>query len=298
MKVFFNPLLCSLGISLLMTGCGVTIENITPAKIPENPSGIYTISMRANVADGNVIEESIQGNIVIDGSVYPMERNPFDARLFDFDYIMPEDQNEAAFYYILDYQVAGATVPRDRQVNSQLYNFQLVNKYVLQMQVDRAPVGRSVTILGRSFFRSDRVVIGGVEAETRFRSSNEIEFTVPPLPSEQSYFVQLFTDGQMVPVGNFMVDSSVMRVAPRNVNIAVGETAVLVLSVDFEAPRGGLNVEITTDIPNSIIMPEVSFPSGSRSVSVEIEGAAPGQGAIYAEVPGIKEVVIPVTITP
>ena len=164
---------------------------------------------------------------------------------------------------------------------------------MIQLQVDRAPVGRPVTVLGRRFFRSDRIVIGDVAAETRFKSANELEFLVPPLPAGESYFVQLETDGRMVPIGNFMVDLSLLKVAPKSLELAVGESMVLVFSVDFEAPAGGLAVRVTTDIPSSIIMPEVIIPAGSRSVSVAVEGARPGQGALFADVPGMKEVTIP-----
>jgi len=294
-RIFF--LLPVTGLIFLLTGCGITVENLTPTRVPQNPSGIYTITMQADVTGGAVRKDSLQGNIVIDGETLPMERNPVDPKLFDFDYVMPEDQAEAAYYFILNYNVLGGSKEEPKQVISDLYNFQLVNKYVIQLQVDRAPVGRPVTVLGRRFFRSDKIVIGGVEAETRFKSDNEIEFLVPPLPAGQSYFVQLQTDGRMVPIGNFMIDLSLLKVAPRSLSLAPGETAVLVFSVDFDAPSGGLAVRVTTDIPSSIIMPEVIIPAGSRSVSVTLEGAAPGEGALFADVPGMKEVTIPISVS-
>ncbi len=286
-----------IGMILFLSGCGVTIENLTPGRIPQNPSGIYTITMQTELKGGAVREKSLQGNIVIDGETLPMVRNPVDPSLFDFDYVMPEDQAEAAFFFILDYNVLGGSEEKPRQVVSDLYSFQLMNKYVIQMQVDRAPVGRPVTVLGRKFFRSDKIVIGGVEAETRFKSDNEIEFLVPPLPAGESYFVQLETDGRMVPIGNFMIDLSLLKVAPKSLTLASGETAILVFSVDFDAPTGGLAVRVTTDIPSSVIMPEVIIPAGSRSVSVTVEGAEPGEGALFADVPGMKEVTIPLSVT-
>jgi len=273
------------------------MKNLTPSRIPENPSGIYTITMKTEASGGAILDDTLQGNIVIDGEVFPMERNPIDPNLFDFDYVMPEDQAEAAFYFILNYSVLGGSKDDPSQRISSLYNFQLVNKYVIQMQVDRAPVGRPVTVLGRRFFRSDTIIIGGIEAETRFKSDNEIEFLVPALPAGESYFVQLQTDAKMVPIGNFMIDLSLLKVAPKNLTIASGESAVLVFSVDFEAPAGGLAIRITTDIPASIVMPEVIIPAGSRSVSVAVEGGSIGEGALFADVPGMKEVTIPVSVT-
>ncbi|MEM0965750.1 MAG: cell surface protein [Verrucomicrobiota bacterium] len=281
-----------------LAGCGVTMENLTPTRIPENPSGIYTITMRTDAATGATIKnDSVKGNIVIDGTVFPMEQNPIDPSLFDFDYVMPEDQSEAAFYFILNYVVLGGSEENPNEAVSNLYSFRLVNKYVIQMQVDRAPVGRPVAVLGRRFFRSDRIIIGGVEAETRFKSDNEIDFVVPALPAGESYFVQLQSGGQLVPIGNFMVDLSLLKVAPISLTLASGETGILVFSVDFDAPAGGLAIRVTTDVPASVIMPEVIIPAGSRSVSVVVEGGVPGDGALFADVPGMKELTIPITVT-
>lgn len=283
---------------VLFAGCTPVIRNLTPAKVPENPSGIYTISMAANSREGSIVPNTVQASIVINGTVFPMERNPFDSNIFDFDYVMPEDHSEAAFYFILDYDLDLAGGIRPRRVTSSLHNFSVINRYLIQMQVDRAPVGRPVAVLGRQFFRSDRVVIGGVEAETRFKSSNEIEFIVPALPANQSYFVEIRSAGQSIPVGNFMVDSSVLRVAPIQLDMRSGETRMLVFSVDFEAPRGGLPVEVTTNIPASVVMPEVVIPAGARSVNVAVQGGVDGSGFLFANIDGMKELIIPITVRP
>jgi len=218
MRLF--PIAAVFGSVFFLSGCGVTIENLTPAKVPQNPSGIYTITMRTDAGGVTIKDDTVQASIVIDGETLPMTRNPIDPTLFDFDYVMPDDQAEAAFYYILNYAVLGGSEENPRTKFSELHSFQLINKYVLQMQVDRAPVGRPVAVLGRRFFRSDKIIIGDIEAETRFKSDNEIEFVVPPLPAGQSYFVQLSTDGVLVPIGNFMIDLSLLKVAPRSLELS------------------------------------------------------------------------------
>lgn len=285
-------------VSALLVGCSPAIRNLTPGKVPANPSGIYTISMSTSSREGAVVDDSVEANIVINGSVFPMERNPYDRNIFDFDYVMPEDQSEAAFYFMLDYDLAMTGGARPRRVTSQLHNFRVINRYLIQMQVDRAPVGRPVAVLGRQFFRSDRIMIGGVEAETRFKSSNELEFIVPALPANQTYFVEIRSAGQTIPVGNFMVDSSVLRVAPTQLDMRTGETRMLVFSVDFEAPRGGLPVEVTTNIPASVVMPEVVIPAGARSVNIPVQGGVDGSGFLFANIDGMKELIIPVTVRP
>ena len=54
--------------------------------------------------------------------------------------------------------------------------------------------------------------------------------------------------------------------------------------------------DLTTDIPNSIIMPEVLIPEGARTVSATIEGDKVGSGHLYINAKGLPELVIPVTI--
>ena len=281
----------------LLTGCSAYLENLTPAKVPENPSGIYTLSMQPRLLGEGVEPETMDATIVINGEQYPMDQNRYDPYLFEFDFVMPEDQGEAAFYYFLDYEkkMAGGTIQQDR-ISSDLHSFELVNKYVLQLQVERAPVGRTVTVLGRRFFPSDRILVGGVPAQTTFETQNELTFVVPPLPAGESYPVQLRSGEETVVVGSFRIDQSELRVAPGSLRLAPGETAVLVFSVRFEAPAGGLAIPLSTDIPESIIMPPVVIPEGSRSVSVPVEGGQPGEGALFSEAAGMNPVTIPVTV--
>jgi hypothetical protein len=281
----------------LLTGCSAYLENLTPAKVPENPSGIYTLSMQPRLLGQGVEPETMDASIVINGQKYPMDQNRYDPYLFEFDFVMPEDQGEAAFYYVLDYEkkMAGGTTQQDR-ISSELLSFELVNKYVLQLQVERAPVGRTVTVLGRRFFPSDQILVGGVPAQTTFETQNELKFVVPPLPAGESYPVQLRSGQDTVVVGSFRIDQSALRVAPGSLALVPGESAVLVFSVPFAAPEGGLPIPVSTDIPESIIMPEVVIPAGSRSVSVPVEGGQPGEGGLFTEAAGMTPVTIPVTV--
>lgn len=295
MKQFLSKVLLA-SVCLLLTACGVSIRNLTPSRVPENPSGIYTISMATKVSDASINKKSMEGKIVIDGNTYQMEPNPVAPGVFDFDYVMPEGQTEAAYYFILEYDQNQTGMKRRRSQTSQLHNFQLVNKYPIKMQFDRAPVGKRVPILGRGFHETDTVLIAGLEAETEFKSSNELVFTVPPLRSGETYPVSIRSGNSAFPVGPFVIDPSIIRVNPTAIDINSGESIALLFSVDFEAPSSGIIIDVTTNIPNSIIMPEVVIPSGARTVSVQVRGGAPGRGALFVNVPGMKEVVVPVTV--
>jgi hypothetical protein len=66
--------------------------------------------------------------------------------------------------------------------------------------------------------------------------------------------------------------------------------------MDHPAPSGGLYLNVTTDIPNSVIMPEVIIPEAARTVSISIQGGEPGTGSLYVQGAGMNELVIPITV--
>jgi len=63
------------------------------------------------------------------------------------------------------------------------------------------------------------------------------------------------------------------------------------------APEGGLPISISTDRPESIIMPEVVIPAGAQTVSVPIQGGVGGSGIILATAPGFKDLEIPLQVS-
>ena len=63
------------------------------------------------------------------------------------------------------------------------------------------------------------------------------------------------------------------------------------------APAGGLLLDITTDIPESVIMPEAVVPPGQNSLSITVEGGKPGSGSLFLKGYGSGEVSVPVTVS-
>ena len=97
-------------------------------------------------------------------------------------------------------------------------------------------------------------------------------------------------------VGSFRVDPSEMQVLPASVSVVTGERSTLIFSIAAEAPAGGLPVNITTDIPESIILPEVLVPEGGKSTSVALEGGLPGIGVLVIQADGYAPLEIPVEV--
>jgi len=286
---------------ILLGGCSTAFQDFTPERIPENPSGIYTFSFSAEIPKGNRIEGSERAEITINNTSYPMVRSTTDKLSFSYDYKMPPGIKEARYYYTIfwDYNSARGVQTASRystQEEEKVYHARLINRYPIQLVNDRGPAGSRIPIVGNGFSSQDVVTVGGVEATTTIHSANSIEFTVPALPAGKAYRIVVQTGGGDLPAGNFRVDEAAMRVQPQSIVIDSGDMDFLIIETDNPAPLGGLYVDAQTDIPDSIILPEIVIPEGARSVNVNLTGGTPGSGILVLTVQGFAPIEIPVTV--
>lgn len=286
----------ALGLALLLSGCGVTLTNLTPQSIPQNPSNIYTFSFVARDLPANTVDESLEAFITIGGETFPMDPSPIGARAFDFDYPLPPDKTEAKFYFTLRYDTRKDRQTTERELVSELHTAQLVNRYVIQLLSVRGPVGATVRIVGRGFAEGDQVYFGGQATATTFASETTLSFVVPPVPAEETYTVAVNTSGGMLNVGGFQVDPATLQLSPARLELTSGQSTELTIELPFPAPADGLPVEILTDIPTSLIIPEVVIPAGVTAFSVPVEAAAPAEGVLVARANGFREAEISVTV--
>ena len=291
-----------LGLLVLSTGCRSVFQDLTPERIPVNPSGIYTFSFSAQIPAANRIKGSERAEITINGETYPMVRGPSDGLSFSYDYKMPAGITEARYYYTLYWDFPSAsgderTTQRYSTAESgKVYQARLINRYPIQLVSDRGPTGSIIPIVGSGFSPQDVVIVGGVEASTTIHSANSLEFAVPSLPAGNAYRVAVRTGEGDLPAGTIRIDEAALRVQPESLFLSRGQTEFLIIETDNPAPLGGLWVDSQTDIPQSIIMPEIRLPEGARSVNVNVTGGTPGSGVLILTVPGFAPVRIPVTV--
>ena len=290
-----------LAILLLIGGCGTAFQNFTPDQIPENPSGIYTFSFSSDLRKANRIDGTERAEITINGETYEMRRSPTDDLSFYYEYKMPPGIQEARYYYTLrwDYDSGSGVKTAVRYSTNQtekVYTARLINRYSIQLVNDRGPAGSLIPIVGSGFSSQDIVVVGGVEASTTIHSPNSIEFSVPALPSGRAYNVVVRTGAGDINAGNFRVDEASLSVQPQALYLSSGDTDFLIIEIDNPAPMGGLFIDAQTDIPDSLIMPEVVVPEGARSVNVNVTAADPGTGVLVLTVPGFAPIEVPVTV--
>lgn len=282
--------------AFLIGGCASQITNLTNEEVPRNPSGIYTLTMKTNVEEGKVVEGSYQPRIVIDGETYPMVPAGIGGNTYDYEYRMPPGREEARYYYLLEWQEDTRGKIRDREAQSPLQQLKIIDRYVIQMESQRGPVGAEIPIVGRGFSEADTVVFGGYEAQTQYYSPTSISFIVPPVDAGQAYPVEVHSGTNVYFGGSFFVDQAEFMVRPSSVEVASGDRALINIAIPNPAPAGGLLVDVTTDVPESIIMPEVVIPAGKRVIAVPMEGGAPGSGNLYVGAPGFDEITVPVTV--
>ena len=297
MKNVFIRLIYIVSASLLFSGCQNTFTNLTPARIPTNPSGIYTISCTVNPSSANVVKGTLKASITIDGKTHPMRKSSSNSRVFTYDYVVPNDRTEAKYFFTSKYYADIKGAEREREMTSKLYRMSLTNKYVISMQSERGPVGTEIPIVGRGFREHDRVIVGDFEAETRFMSDVALSFFVPPLPAYETYPVTLKTNSGELDVGQFRIDPSVFTVTPSSISVNAGQETIILFAIQEPAPSGGLLIDVTTDIASSVIMPEVVIPSGARTVRIPIEGGQAGNGSLFINAPGFTEITIPIQVT-
>lgn len=285
---------------LLFTGCS-GLTNLTPERVPENSSRVYTLTMSAYINDGAVIKDTIKPYIVIDEQVIPMKevKDMKHDRLYEYDYTLPKGRKSAKYYFLLKYQVSNNIdgVNKNREMKSPtVYTLEPVSRYIVNMQNERGPVGSSIAVLGRGFDKQDIIRVGGVDADTEYLSRSTLSFIVPPLKSGRTYDVELVGEKGEMWIGAFRVDTAKMGVSPSEINMNGGDLVTMIFNIGFSAPKGGYPIDVKTNIPSSIIMDEVVVPEGQSSVSVTLKAAAAGNGALYINGLGFEEKVVPVSI--
>lgn len=282
----------------LLAGCEtVMLTNLTPASMPENPSQIYTFTLRVTPRSNTVSQASVLPHLVVDGQSFEMKRSAFGEGLFEFEYQLPAGRDEVAYYFLVTYDVEGNNVTSHNEAYTEVAHTKVARRYVLSLEANRGPVGSRISVLGRGFSPQDVVYLSGVPARTVCESPNALSFFVPPLEAGKNYKVALNGAPGYAPVGEFHIDPSTLTVSPTSLTLRTGGRQTLTFSIANPAPPGGTLLDIATDVPESVIMPEVIVPQGQTSVTVTVEGGKPGTGSLFLKGFGAGETSVPVTVS-
>jgi hypothetical protein len=280
----------------LLTGCDFNLANLTPATMPENPSSIYTIQARAVPKAATYVKNSLDPRIVIDGQEFKLNASTLGEGLYELDYQLPSGRDEFAYYFIIRYQVESNGSIRDREIYTEVQHTKIIKRGAA-LSANRGPIGSRISVVGRGFTPQDVIYVEGVQAKTVFESVNALSFFVPALDAGKTYRVALGGAGTTTPLGTIKIDPSSLQVSPNNLALRTGQKTTLSFTIHSPAPVGGVLVDVQTDVPDSIIMPEVVVPQGQIGVAVTVEGGRPGNGNLFVKGFGAGEIVIPVIVT-
>lgn len=272
------PALAALLLLLLVSGCNLTVTNLTPETVPQNPSQIYTITASFR-ASRQVETATIRPRIIVDGQAYAMNRSPAGTDLWEFDYQLPAGRTTATYYFICEYRTKGSSDLQD--VYSELQTLNIAGRYVIRPEASRAPVGSRVSILGAGFTPADIVYFDHTPTRTVFESPSSLSFFVPAVEPGRSYQLTVRGSGVGLDVGSFRVDAITFQVTPAAVVLRQGEQQAVTFTIPQPAPAGGLFIDVTTDVPDSVVMPVVMVPAGQTSVTVPVQGGKPGSGSLF-----------------
>jgi hypothetical protein len=292
-RKFLTWLGAALGL-ILLAGCDLKIVNLTPTTLRENPSQIYTISARIENAGGNVVDGSIVPHLIIDGQDLIMKKSQGD--VYALDYQLPPGRDEFAYYILVNYKTESNGITTDQETYIETVHVKIAGRYVLSLQADRGPVGAQIGLSGSGFTPQDIVYFEGTPARTVYASPTALNFFVPAVEPDQSYKVTINGSAGSADVGTFHVDTLIIQASPASLTLHTGEQQSLTFTVPITAPAGGLLLDVTTDVPDSVIMPEVVVPAGNNSVTVTVQGGHPGSGSLVLKGYGAGNVTIPVTV--
>ena len=297
-KFRLSIFLAILGLGLASSCRQPTFINLTSQNISQNPSGIYTLQTEVDIQDRKVDRNSISVTAVVGGESISMVQDPVNPSLWSCDYKLPLGFDEATYYFQVNYKTklsSGSLKPGE--IKSDLQVFRLENRYVGNLASYRGPVGVEIAVQGRGLTKYDSITFGGEKAQTRYLSENELRFTIPALPSGVDYPVQLIGGPHgALDIGNFRVDQSSLGVVPSSLEIASGDSSTLLFKIDYDAPSGGLPIQVKTNVPDSVVMPEARIAGGDRTVNIPIQGGAPGEGKLIITAPGYDSVEVSVRV--
>jgi hypothetical protein len=281
-----------------LSGCAtLKLTNLTPYNLPENPSQIYTFTLRVHPNSSTIDSASVLPHIVIDGQNFPMKPSPLGEGIYEFDYQLPAGRDEMAYYYLVDFAVVGNGITTPNQAYTGVTRAKVQHRYVLSLESNRGPVGARVAVLGRGFTPQDVISFDGTAVRTAYESSTSLSFFVPALAPGRNYQVTLASAAGTSPIGTFRVDGTGVVVTPSELHLTPGQQQSVSFIVTNPAPAGGLLLDVATDVPESVIMPEVVIPEGQTSVTVSVQGGKPGTGSLVLKGYGSGgQVTVPVTV--
>jgi len=125
MKKFF----VLLALPVLLAGCGSSITNLTPSRLPRNSDGTYRIEAAWRTRENAVISESITPSVMVGTEFYAMR--PEQVVSGRWEAFVPVPPSEDLLHYRFKFDFARDAVAAPQQPDSkltQVYTLQITDK--------------------------------------------------------------------------------------------------------------------------------------------------------------------------
>ena len=287
---------CKTLLILSFAGCSKTLTNVTPDDAQRNPSNLYRFTTQCNIRMNKIIPETLKLSLVIDGEKFPLKPYELTPSFYYYDYFLDSTRTDAKYFFEACYTTNNRGNRVERCDKTPLAKFKIKEHFCSCLGGERAPISAEVKVLGQGFTAGDLVQVGEYNTVTHFISENVLSFQVPNVEAGKFYPVYFISNGEKNFIGNLLVDQGFLSVDMDGIELNTGDKEEITIHSSLNAGPGGLYVNVTTDIPNSVIMPEVVIPEGENSVSVEIEGGDAGEGHLYISAKGFNEVELPIVV--
>ena len=281
---------------LSLAGCSKTLTNVTPDDAQRNPSNLYRFTTQCNIRMNKIIPETLKLSLVIDGEKFPLKPYELTPSFYYYDYFLDSTRTDAKYFFEACYTTNNRGNRVERCDKTPLAKFKIKEHFCSCLGGERAPISAEVKVLGQGFTAGDLIQVGEYNAVTHFISENVLSFQVPNVEAGKFYPVYFISNGEKNFIGNLLIDQGLLSVDTDSIELSTGDKEEIIIHSSIKAGPGGLYVNVTTDIPNSVIMPEVVIPEGENSVSVEIEGGDAGEGRLYISAKGFNEVELPIVV--
>jgi hypothetical protein len=137
-----------------------------------NPSHLYRLSVACDIPESKAMPGTFKPEVVIDGNTLPLERDPKNDGVYYCDYRMGPNRVYAKYYFQLKYQSQSSSGNTIRNFFQQTdpYALKISNLGNITLEANRAPIGKTIRIVGSGFTGNDHVLIGRYEVPTTLQS--------------------------------------------------------------------------------------------------------------------------------
>jgi hypothetical protein len=114
--------------AVFLTGCGTTISNLTPSRLPRNVNNLYPFEVAFDTSQQSIQKESVKPYVLIGTESYPMQAAPMLKGRWEAQVPVPATTNYVYYRYKFDYLYDRIPSPGESSRLSPTYQLEIVDR--------------------------------------------------------------------------------------------------------------------------------------------------------------------------